>query len=107
MKKVLRPADKDISQSEFGERLRIARQAARLSQADLGKAIGVSDRAISSYEKGRTVPPIDNLKRIAEQTNYPLRFFVGEPDRMDLIQQLLTNVEKELKEVRDILAEKK
>lgn len=93
----------EIKKTEFGERLRIARQSAHLSQLELGVAIGVSDRAISSYEQGRTLPPIENLKKIAQKTNYPLRFFVGEPEQLDTIQQLLSSIEKQLREIKKIL----
>ncbi len=35
----------------FSKRIREAREDARLSQQDLGKSIGLSDKAISAYEK--------------------------------------------------------
>ncbi len=49
-----------------GERLREIRQSKGLSQAALGKMVGLSDAAITQYEKGRRQIGADELPRIAE-----------------------------------------
>ena len=57
---------KEKSLSELAQRIRAARRNARLSQDELGKSIGLSDKSISAYEQGRSMPPLDKLKKIAE-----------------------------------------
>ena len=50
--------------SELAIRIREARRNAHLSQDELGKYIGVSDKSVSAYEQGRSMPPINKLKKI-------------------------------------------
>jgi len=88
----------------FGDRIREARRAARLSQAELAQALGISDRSISSYEKGRNVPPVERLQKIADRTNYSLQFFVGENDPMIGVQRMLIEVKEKLAEIEEALS---
>jgi transcriptional regulator with XRE-family HTH domain len=48
------------------ERLRAARRAAGLSQAEVGQRIGVTNVAISKYERGLVTPSGERLVRLAE-----------------------------------------
>lgn len=42
------------------------RKANRLTQAELGELIGVSQVAISTYENGERTPPLDVLIKLAD-----------------------------------------
>lgn len=61
--------------SELHERLRAARQSARLSMQDVADAVGRSRAAIglweSPNEKNRTVPSLKMLQRVAKVTGAP------------------------------------
>ena len=61
------------------ERLKEARSRAGLSQRSLGRLVGFDPAAASSrmnhYEKGRHVPDIDTLRRMAAELNVPLNYF--------------------------------
>jgi transcriptional regulator with XRE-family HTH domain len=61
------------------ERLKEARSRAGLSQRALGILVGFDLASASSrmnhYEKGRHVPDIDTLRRIATELNVPLNYF--------------------------------
>jgi transcriptional regulator with XRE-family HTH domain len=61
------------------ERLKEARSRAGLSQRSLGILVGFDPASASSrmnhYEKGRHVPDIDTLRRIAAELNVPLNYF--------------------------------
>ncbi|WP_333499787.1 helix-turn-helix domain-containing protein [Kluyvera sp. CHPC 1.2972] len=61
------------------ERLKEARSKAGLSQRALGILVGFDHASASSrmnhYEKGRHVPDIDTLRRIATELNVPLNYF--------------------------------
>jgi len=50
----------------FASRLRELREAAKLTQHDLATRIGVRESQINSYERGRAVPRVERLARIAE-----------------------------------------
>lgn len=66
-----------------GELLREARQAARLTQAQLARRAGVTQSVISAYESGRREPALSTLVRLVEATGGRLDFDIrlgGETD---------------------------
>lgn len=87
----------------LAQRIRQAREEAHLSQEELGSAVGVSDKSISAYEKGRAAPPFDKLKKIATATNYPLNYFGDENVDQAIIAAKLESIEKQFEEVKKIL----
>lgn len=93
--------------SELASRIRSARRASRLSQAQLAGGIGLSDKSISSYEQGRSIPPLGKLKKIAKTTNHPLTYFMEESGDQATLQQKLILVERELSEIKKLLKKKK
>lgn len=99
--------DEQKALQTLAKRIREAREEANLSQATLAHHIGVSDKAISSYEKGRSIPAFENLKKIAETTNRPLTYFTDESAVESLIATKLTNIEKELAAIKKLLADRK
>ena len=64
--------------TKLADRLKDAREEARLTQAGLGKLAGVSRAAISQFEQGRAKPSLGTLKKIAEVTKRPLAWFMIE-----------------------------
>ncbi|EAO8181293.1 XRE family transcriptional regulator [Salmonella enterica] len=60
-------------------RLKDARTKAEISQRTLGILVGFDPASASSrmnhYEKGRHVPDIDTLRRMAAELNVPLNYF--------------------------------
>jgi len=60
-------------------RLKAARKKAKITQKDLGVKIGMEESSASGrmnhYEKGRHVPDIGTLSRMAEELNVPLNYF--------------------------------
>ncbi|GAB3531352.1 helix-turn-helix domain-containing protein [Photobacterium alginatilyticum] len=64
------------------ERLKAARKKAKITQKDLGVKIGMEPSSASGrmnhYEKGRHVPDISTLKRMAEELGVPLNYFFCE-----------------------------
>lgn len=92
--------------NELAIRIREARRNAHLSQDELGKQIGVSDKSVSAYEQGRSTPPINKLKKIAESTSHPLSYFTQEDNEEALMTSKLANIERELAEVKRLLLNK-
>ncbi|WGY47403.1 helix-turn-helix transcriptional regulator [Vibrio sp. ABG19] len=60
-------------------RLKAARKKAKITQKDLGVKIGMEESSASGrmnhYEKGRHVPDIGTLSRMAEELDVPLNYF--------------------------------
>lgn len=55
----------DTRRADIGTRLRAARTAARLSQADVALDLGVTRQAVSSWEAGRSSPTAVQLGDLA------------------------------------------
>ena len=55
-----------IDMNTFADRLVAARKAKGISQEKLAKAASVSRKAVSSWERGRSVPGEDLLQRLSE-----------------------------------------
>ena len=77
--------DEEILQKNpIPERLRQARKKVGLSQKDLGVKAGMDEGSASGrmnhYEKGRHVPDIDTLRKIAAILNVPLSYFFCEDE---------------------------
>nr|WP_159466127.1 helix-turn-helix transcriptional regulator [Scandinavium goeteborgense] len=72
-------------------RLKVAREAAGLSQEKLAELIGIdgtnSRSRLSNYEVGRFSPPFDVVVRIAKALNYPEYYFYVLDD--DIAEMLL------------------
>jgi len=61
----------------------LARKRRGMRKKELAQYIGVSERSISSYEKGEQQPETQTLKRIAEALNFPIGFFTAaDPDEL-------------------------
>ncbi|MBC7252158.1 MAG: helix-turn-helix transcriptional regulator, partial [Anaerolineae bacterium] len=60
----------------IGERIKIARRAAGLSQRALAKAVGVSAMAISKYERELDTPGSDVLLRLAQALGVKTEYFL-------------------------------
>jgi len=72
--------------STFGRRLFEERHRLQLSQAELALAIGVAERSIGNYERGRRSPDAEQLLRLIEQGMDVYYVLTGEraSARMDL-----------------------
>jgi transcriptional regulator with XRE-family HTH domain len=95
--------NKSLQLSDLAKRIKNARVAARLSQADLASGIGVSDKSISAYEQGRSTPPFEKLKKIANVSNHPLAYFTEDDNQEASISSKLASIERELTEVKELL----
>jgi transcriptional regulator with XRE-family HTH domain len=56
--------------AEFGRIIRVARTRASLSQADLGRAVGLSRASVANIEAGRQHVALDQLFDFAQALNY-------------------------------------
>ena len=61
--------------TKFGAFVQSQRKVLSLTQAQLGEKLGVTDKAISRWEKGEVVPSIDVLEQLAEIYNVKISYF--------------------------------
>ncbi len=97
---------------KFPERLKTARETKNISQRKLGMMLGLSDKAISAYESGRTYPPLDTLMKISKELNKPISYFLDENakeasliSKIDKLTFELKDFADELDKTRDLLIE--
>ncbi|MBI3887948.1 helix-turn-helix transcriptional regulator [Candidatus Microgenomates bacterium] len=90
--------------SELAIRIRESRIKVHLTQEDLGKQLGLSDKSISAYEQGRSIPPIRKLQELAKITSVPLSYFMEDTSGTyeALLQQFMA-VEREFQELKKLL----
>ena len=89
--------------SDLAVRIKSARKKAGLSQVELAKGIGLSDKSISAYEQGRSMPPVSKLKQIAEVTKHPLSYFTDATTNHETLDTLILSIERELQEIKKLL----
>lgn len=93
----------------LSEKIKKAREDAKLSQLQVGVALGVSDKTISGYESGRISPPIDKLLKLADLLKKPVAYFVGSDTReykvaarLRAVEIMLRDIRRELREIKAI-----
>ena len=88
---------KEMSQpNKISNKIKVLRQKLNLSQDRFGKKIGVTGKAVSSYETGRCTPSLRTLERIAEAYNTS---FVSIKDERK------TDLFAKIKYVKDVIAD--
>ncbi len=53
----------------FAENLKFYRKKAELTQKKLGELLGYSEKAVSKWESGQTIPPVETLVCLAKELN--------------------------------------
>jgi ribosome-binding protein aMBF1 (putative translation factor) len=71
-KKAGRPPLRDADAVVFGTKLREAREAAGLSQAELAKLVKIPQPRLPGLEQGRTDVRLSTIRRLAEALGIPL-----------------------------------
>ncbi|QUX93524.1 XRE family transcriptional regulator [Marinomonas sp. A3A] len=107
-----------MSENPIPLRLKQARKNIGISQKELGIKIGMDASSASGrmnhYEKGRHSPDLETLRKIAQELNVPLNYFLCEDDLSAelacLISRLDDNSKKalitELEKLEDLELEK-
>jgi transcriptional regulator with XRE-family HTH domain len=81
------PRTPDRVDIEVGQRIKIQRLSAGLSQTKLGENIGVTFQQVQKYEKGANRVGIGRLTRIARVLNVPVNSFFEGRDTLDSVAQ--------------------
>lgn len=66
----------ELDMEKLGFAIKYSRENANLTQAELGRKIGLSTSAIGMYEKARRTPGIDVLVKIAHVTGKDINDFL-------------------------------
>lgn len=93
--------------NRLGTRIKKYRERAGVSQKKLGLALGLSDKAVSAYESGRTLPPLETLYRISSELKKPVRYFLTDEPELTEIDERLHTIEMALNCIQDEISELK
>jgi transcriptional regulator with XRE-family HTH domain len=77
----------DLIDVEVGQRIRIQRLAAGLSQSELAERIGVTFQQVQKYEKGTNRVGAGRLTKIARVLNVPVGSFFDGRETIDQVAQ--------------------
>ncbi len=66
---------------DFGMILREERKRKKLTQTELGEKLGLSKTAISKYENGTAMPPVDIMRSLAKILNVSMDYLCGTEQR--------------------------
>lgn len=66
----------------FGERLTLVRKRKGLSQAEVGKKIGINGDAYGRYERNEVRPTIEMAVKISEALEVSLDYLAGKTDML-------------------------
>ena len=77
----------------FGERCTSIRKKKKLSQADMGKALGIDGDAYGRYERGEVKPSIEMATKISDVLSVSLDFLVGKTD-MELDNNMIAKIQE-------------
>jgi transcriptional regulator with XRE-family HTH domain len=75
-------AESSTPSPAFQDRLRFAREARKLTQAELAEKSGLQPSAVSHFETGGRSPSFDNLKRLADALDVSTDYLLGRVDEI-------------------------
>jgi len=96
----------------FPERLKLAREKAGLSQAELSRRSGLQPSVISHFETSARRPSFENLRRIADALDVTTDYLLGRVDdrqslgAMDKLHRHVNEMTVEDKEFFEVMAER-
>ena len=85
----------------FSERFKTLRLEKKLTQNELAKELGVSNKTISVYEKGTSSPTLETLEKIAAYFNVTIDYLIG---YSNVRNPKLDNLAKELNLTEEAIA---
>jgi transcriptional regulator with XRE-family HTH domain len=81
----------------LGKRIKKARERLRPkpTQTDIGNLFGISDKAVSAWERDETVPELDKIAKLAKRLQVPCLWLLdgtGEPPEPDALEVAIENL---------------
>lgn len=81
-----------------GERIKVARKAVGMTQAELAKKLGISYVGVSQWENNLRNPKLETIQKIANALNVPFTSLLDEDS--DIGDSLLDRIEQRANELR-------
>ncbi|MES5896931.1 helix-turn-helix domain-containing protein [Bacillus cereus group sp. RP43] len=87
----------------IGEKIKELRKNSKITQEQLGNAIGVSKMAISYFEKGKKSPGRESLEKIADHFNVTTDYLLGRSEDPELNEEENKTVTEEGKNIMALI----
>lgn len=75
--------DVKATKSRIGRMIAYYRRLNGLKQSELAQSLGVSDKAVSTWERGRSEPDADTLKKLSMLFDVPVGKFIADADMLE------------------------
>ena len=73
----------------FGNRLYEMRKKSGMSQTELGKILGVTNKAVSKWENGKAKPTLDTIRKLADAFNVTMSDLLDAPEAEKKITRIV------------------
>ena len=87
----------EMSKKEFGERIKKLRENNNLTQKELANALGITQSALSKYEKGERLIKLQFIKRLSEYFGVTEGEIIGKKEKAYSLPTHILNYAKYLK----------
>lgn len=85
----------------LGNKIKEIRKKSKLSQTRFGKKIGISGKAVSAYETGRSMPSVKVLEKISRTYHVPY-LEAGEEEEQE-IRRMISTLENFTEKFKEML----
>ena len=68
----------------FGEKLKEARKAEKMTQEQLADILSVSRQAITKWESDKGIPDVENLKLISQALSVSIDYLLDDGNKLDM-----------------------
>jgi len=69
--------------TQLASRIRYARKRLKLTQTDIGDALGITMQSVAQWESGRASPSSSNLRRLADLLGVSLEWLGSDKSRLE------------------------
>lgn len=78
-----------------------------MSQKDLAKRLGLSNKTVSAYETGRAIPPAPVLEKISNATGTTINGIMGiKEEGIDRLETKINQLNRKIIQLEKLLIEK-
>lgn len=81
--------NEDEIKKVFGQRLTEARKAYGITQLTLAEKLNYSDKAVSKWERGESLPDVFTIMRIGEVLGVTMSYLLGEEDKPKVPEKIV------------------
>ncbi len=81
--------NEDEIKKVFGQRLTEARKACGITQLSLAEKLNYSDKAVSKWERGESLPDVFTIMKIGEALGVTMSYLLGEEDKPKVPEKIV------------------